>query len=227
MLDIPRPFEVLSDVSNDSSHNGRDCDSQEIPTSERIGPQPSSLSVSAAAAASAPSISMAPQDKNPLPLKKSKKKSKKHKVKERSKGKQRSKEKEEMKGRSSGEEHTPETHRGCEKTPQPCKSNSGPLMGEIYVADPGLGGHASGAGPQSPLIPGGGGPDWFSCAWRFPPAWPGLMGVGVEYSAFWGGLGVLGGRWGLCDGSGVQVPGDQSCFIAWSWGSVLPLGDGI
>uniref|UniRef100_A0A3P9JQS1 Elongation factor RNA polymerase II n=1 Tax=Oryzias latipes TaxID=8090 RepID=A0A3P9JQS1_ORYLA len=108
VLDIPRPFEVLSDVSNDSSHNGRDCDSQEISTSERIGPQPSSLSVSAAAAACAPSISMAPQDKHPLPLKKSKKKSKKHKVKERSKDKQRGKEKEEMKGRSSDEEHTPD-----------------------------------------------------------------------------------------------------------------------
>uniref|UniRef100_A0A3P9LPL2 Elongation factor RNA polymerase II n=1 Tax=Oryzias latipes TaxID=8090 RepID=A0A3P9LPL2_ORYLA len=147
VLDIPRPFEVLSDVSNDSSHNGRDCDSQEISTSERSGPQPSSLSVSVAAAANAPSISMAPQDKNPLPLKKSKKKSKKHKVKERSNDKQRGKEKEEMKGRSSGEEHTPEPHRGCEKTPQACKSNSGPLTGLNGVCD------RSGVPPSSSQTP--------------------------------------------------------------------------
>uniref|UniRef100_A0A8C3A068 Elongation factor RNA polymerase II n=1 Tax=Cyclopterus lumpus TaxID=8103 RepID=A0A8C3A068_CYCLU len=44
LLDIPRPFEALSDVSNDSSHNGRDCDSQETAASERLSQQPSLLS---------------------------------------------------------------------------------------------------------------------------------------------------------------------------------------
>ncbi|MEQ2170733.1 hypothetical protein GOODEAATRI_003381, partial [Goodea atripinnis] len=43
VLDILRPFEALSDVSNDSSNNGRDCDSQETKLSERLS-QPSSLS---------------------------------------------------------------------------------------------------------------------------------------------------------------------------------------
>uniref|UniRef100_A0A3Q2EA91 Elongation factor RNA polymerase II n=1 Tax=Cyprinodon variegatus TaxID=28743 RepID=A0A3Q2EA91_CYPVA len=76
MLDIPRPFEALSDVSNDSSNNGRDCDSQEAALSERLS-QPPSL----------PSIS-------PMAINnKTKKKSKKHKDKEKSKGKGREKEK--------------------------------------------------------------------------------------------------------------------------------------
>uniref|UniRef100_A0A8C5A5D0 Elongation factor RNA polymerase II n=1 Tax=Gadus morhua TaxID=8049 RepID=A0A8C5A5D0_GADMO len=44
LLDIPRPFDPLSDVSNDSSHNGRDCESQEAALSERLGPQPSPFS---------------------------------------------------------------------------------------------------------------------------------------------------------------------------------------
>ncbi|KAJ0065156.1 hypothetical protein NL108_005646, partial [Boleophthalmus pectinirostris] len=52
-LDIPRPFEALSDVSNDSSHNGRDCDSHE--STERLCPAPS-LSLGPAAM-STPSIS--------------------------------------------------------------------------------------------------------------------------------------------------------------------------
>uniref|UniRef100_A0A3Q3BQI1 Elongation factor RNA polymerase II n=1 Tax=Haplochromis burtoni TaxID=8153 RepID=A0A3Q3BQI1_HAPBU len=41
MLDIPRPFEALSDVSNDSSNNGRDCDSQESAVPERFSQPPS------------------------------------------------------------------------------------------------------------------------------------------------------------------------------------------
>uniref|UniRef100_A0A4W6FTC6 Elongation factor RNA polymerase II n=1 Tax=Lates calcarifer TaxID=8187 RepID=A0A4W6FTC6_LATCA len=44
VLDIPRPFEALSDVSNDSSHNGRDCDSQETAVSERLSQPPSLFS---------------------------------------------------------------------------------------------------------------------------------------------------------------------------------------
>uniref|UniRef100_H3CFG3 Elongation factor RNA polymerase II n=1 Tax=Tetraodon nigroviridis TaxID=99883 RepID=H3CFG3_TETNG len=47
VLDIPRPFEALSDVSNDSSHNGRDCDSQDAASSERLGQPPPVFSGSA------------------------------------------------------------------------------------------------------------------------------------------------------------------------------------
>uniref|UniRef100_A0A3B4Y2G3 Elongation factor RNA polymerase II n=1 Tax=Seriola lalandi dorsalis TaxID=1841481 RepID=A0A3B4Y2G3_SERLL len=69
VLDIPRPFEALSDVSNDSSHNGRDCDSQETAVSERLSQLPSLFSVSAVLT--------------------SRKKSKKHKDKEKSKDRER------------------------------------------------------------------------------------------------------------------------------------------
>uniref|UniRef100_A0A8C5CXT2 Elongation factor RNA polymerase II n=1 Tax=Gadus morhua TaxID=8049 RepID=A0A8C5CXT2_GADMO len=59
LLDIPRPFDPLSDVSNDSSHNGRDCESQEAALSERLGPQPSPFS-GPGATASAASLSPCP-----------------------------------------------------------------------------------------------------------------------------------------------------------------------
>ncbi|KAJ8371574.1 hypothetical protein AAFF_G00307220 [Aldrovandia affinis] len=39
LLDIPRPFDPLSDVSNDSSNNGRDCEGQEA--AERLSQSPS------------------------------------------------------------------------------------------------------------------------------------------------------------------------------------------
>uniref|UniRef100_G3PGD4 Elongation factor RNA polymerase II n=1 Tax=Gasterosteus aculeatus aculeatus TaxID=481459 RepID=G3PGD4_GASAC len=92
LLDIPRPFEALSDVSNDSSHNGRDCDSQETAASERLGQQPSLLTAPAVAvAASFPAHmgTLVPKrDKSPSSLhSKSRKKSKKHKDKEKSKDK--------------------------------------------------------------------------------------------------------------------------------------------
>ncbi|XP_014846996.1 PREDICTED: RNA polymerase II elongation factor ELL [Poecilia mexicana] len=103
VLDIPRPFEALSDVSNDSSNNGRDGDSQETTLSERLSQPPSLLSVSTVA--SAPSIGTSssghtvlegPRDNGPSAVNnKSRKKSKKHKDKEKSKdkGKGRAKEK--------------------------------------------------------------------------------------------------------------------------------------
>uniref|UniRef100_A0A4W5RDU6 Elongation factor RNA polymerase II n=1 Tax=Hucho hucho TaxID=62062 RepID=A0A4W5RDU6_9TELE len=40
LLDIPRPFDPLSDVSNDSSHNGRDCEGQEAAVAERLSQPP-------------------------------------------------------------------------------------------------------------------------------------------------------------------------------------------
>uniref|UniRef100_A0A3P8SAD8 Elongation factor RNA polymerase II n=1 Tax=Amphiprion percula TaxID=161767 RepID=A0A3P8SAD8_AMPPE len=102
VLDIPRPFEALSDVSNDSSHNGRDCDSQETAVSERLS-QPPSL----------PSSSL---------NNKSKKKSKKHKDKEKSKGRERVREKEQEKERKSREPVCGD----CELSPGNLKSNSVP-----------------------------------------------------------------------------------------------------
>ncbi|KAK7889668.1 hypothetical protein WMY93_025228 [Mugilogobius chulae] len=77
-LDIPRPFEALSDVSNDSSHNGRDCDSHE--SAERLCPTPS-VSLRSELA----------RDQSPTSLNKSKKKSKKHKDKDKTKDRERAK----------------------------------------------------------------------------------------------------------------------------------------
>ncbi|XP_038134978.1 RNA polymerase II elongation factor ELL [Cyprinodon tularosa] len=101
MLDIPRPFEALSDVSNDSSNNGRDCDSQEVALSERLSQPPSLPSMPTVAFA--PSIGTSssghtvlegPRDSSPMAINnKTKKTSKKHKDKEKRKGKGREKEK--------------------------------------------------------------------------------------------------------------------------------------
>lgn len=103
VLDIPRPFEALSDVSNDSSHNGRDCDSQETAASERLS-QPPSLFAGSATPSLAPSIGTSspahtvlggPRDKSPSSCNnKSKKKSKKHKDKEKGKHREKEKDKE-------------------------------------------------------------------------------------------------------------------------------------
>ncbi|AWP11100.1 putative RNA polymerase II elongation factor ELL [Scophthalmus maximus] len=133
VLDIPRPFEALSDVSNDSSHNGRDCDSQETAVSEGLS-QPPSLFSSSSTVVTAPSISTSspghsaldgPRDKSlPSLNSKSRKKSKKHKEKEKSKDRERVREKE--KERKSREERVPEPNRACEMSPANLKSNSIP-----------------------------------------------------------------------------------------------------
>ncbi|GAA6219384.1 RNA polymerase II elongation factor ELL [Lates japonicus] len=136
MLDIPRPFEALSDVSNDSSHNGRDCDSQETAVSERLSQPPSLFSVSTVV--STPSIGTSspghtvldgPRDKSLSSVNsKSRKKSKKHKDKEKSKDREREREKgqETEKERKSREERVPEPNRACEMSPGNLKSNSIP-----------------------------------------------------------------------------------------------------
>uniref|UniRef100_A0A7N8XY12 Elongation factor RNA polymerase II n=1 Tax=Mastacembelus armatus TaxID=205130 RepID=A0A7N8XY12_9TELE len=87
VLDIPRPFEALSDVSNDSSHNGRDCDSQETAVSERLNHPPSHFPVSV--------VLNSPSSFN----NKSRKKSKKHKDKEKSKDRERPRQREQGKER--------------------------------------------------------------------------------------------------------------------------------
>uniref|UniRef100_A0A8C1KM63 RNA polymerase II elongation factor ELL-like n=1 Tax=Cyprinus carpio TaxID=7962 RepID=A0A8C1KM63_CYPCA len=79
-LEIPRPFDPLSDVSNDS--NGRDCESQEAAVAERLS-QPPSFTQSA----------------QPSLHGKSKKKSKKHKDKDKSKEKDRDRERDMKKER--------------------------------------------------------------------------------------------------------------------------------
>ncbi|XP_059197976.1 RNA polymerase II elongation factor ELL [Centropristis striata] len=137
VLDIPRPFEALSDVSNDSSHNGRDCDSQETAVSERLSQPPAALLSSAAL--TAPNVATSspghtgpdtgPQNKSPSSFNsKSRKKSKKHKDKEKSKDKERvrDREQEKEKERKSRGERVPEPNRACEMSPGNLKSNSIP-----------------------------------------------------------------------------------------------------
>lgn len=131
-LDIPRPFEALSDVSNDSSHNGRDCDSHE--STERLCQAPS-LSLGPAAV-STPSISTSSpghtvlsvaRDQSPTTFNnKSKKKSKKHKDKEKTKDRERTKEKEQGRGERKVHEGRVPEPRSCEGSPENLKSNSIP-----------------------------------------------------------------------------------------------------
>uniref|UniRef100_A0A665WHG6 OCEL domain-containing protein n=1 Tax=Echeneis naucrates TaxID=173247 RepID=A0A665WHG6_ECHNA len=120
VLDIPRPFEALSDVSNDSNHNGRDCDSQETAVTESIGTSsPGHLALDGLQDKSLSSLSS-----------KSRKKSKKHKDKEKSKDRERAREKElekeKEKERKSREERVPEPNKTCEMSPGNLKSNSIP-----------------------------------------------------------------------------------------------------
>ncbi|CAN9500532.1 unnamed protein product [Ophioblennius macclurei] len=126
MLDIPRPFEALSDVSNDSN-----CDSIKPAVSERLGQSPSPFPVSKVVTAPADSRSShrhtdmeaPPQDKGPSPLSsKSKKNSKKHKDKEKNKDKEREKEKgQEVK---SCNERVPQPSRANETSEPSIKSDS-------------------------------------------------------------------------------------------------------
>ncbi|XP_031174109.1 RNA polymerase II elongation factor ELL [Sander lucioperca] len=134
VLDIPRPFEALSDVSNDSSNNGRDCDSQETAVSERLSQPPSLFTGSTML--TAPSIGTSspghtgadgPRDKSPSSFNnKSRKKSKKHKDKEKSKDKERVRERAQEKERKSRGERVPEPNRACGMSPGNLTSNSIP-----------------------------------------------------------------------------------------------------
>lgn len=132
-LDIPRPFEALSDVSNDSSHNGRDCDSHE--TVERLCQTPS-LSLGSATMSTSSISTSSPghtilnvaQDCPASLNNKSRKKSKKHKDKEKTKDRGRAKESEQRKNkeRKVHEERVPEPNRACATSPENLKSNSIP-----------------------------------------------------------------------------------------------------
>lgn len=121
VLDIPRPFEALSDVSNDSSHNGRDCDSQETASSERLSQPPpvfSSSAVLPTGSASSPARiipAAPPQEASPSSSSKSRKKPKKNK--EKGKNKDREKEKAKVKQKS---------REGCELSLGKVKASSVP-----------------------------------------------------------------------------------------------------
>uniref|UniRef100_A0A671SPK6 OCEL domain-containing protein n=1 Tax=Sinocyclocheilus anshuiensis TaxID=1608454 RepID=A0A671SPK6_9TELE len=104
-LEIPRPFEPLSDVSNDS--NGRDCESQEVAVAERLShstsPAHSSLDGSQT------------QSAQPSLHGKSKKSSKKHKDKDKSKEKDRDRERD-MKKERRVEDHGLDQRKPCDIT---------------------------------------------------------------------------------------------------------------
>lgn len=133
LLDIPRPFEALSDVSNDSSHNGRDCDSQDTASSERLcqppPPFPGSAVLPPTRTASSPARTnpAARREASPSSGGKSRKKPKKNK--EKGKNKDREKEKARVKEKSRGE---------CELSPGTVKANSIPdgSTGENRVLAP-------------------------------------------------------------------------------------------
>ncbi|KAM3875945.1 RNA polymerase II elongation factor ELL [Diretmus argenteus] len=135
LLDIPRPFDPLSDVSNDSSHNGRDCEGAEAAVSERLSQTPSVFSGSTVL--TVPSISTSSsgctgldgsRNKSPSLHSKSKKKSKKHKDKDKTKEREREREREKEKERKGSEERVPEPTRACEisSSPENLKSDSIP-----------------------------------------------------------------------------------------------------
>ncbi|XP_068175272.1 RNA polymerase II elongation factor ELL [Antennarius striatus] len=134
VLDIPRPFEALSDVSNDSSHNGRDCDFQEMATIsyERLG-QPASLS-SGSLMPTTPSVDSSslghtvqerPQGKSASSCNsKSRKKLKKNK--EKSKDREKVRDRTQEKERKSREDCAPETNTVCEMDLGNLKNNTIP-----------------------------------------------------------------------------------------------------
>ncbi|KAG5275822.1 hypothetical protein AALO_G00124940 [Alosa alosa] len=142
-LDLPRPFDPLSDVSNDSNHNGRDSDSRDtMAVAERLS-QPAPHPASSGPASSlhptpvpqtlspCPDPAHAhPKPPSPTPHGKTKKKSKKHKDKEKSKDREREKEKdrESRRERRGGEERVADQRKACEisSSPDGMKANSGP-----------------------------------------------------------------------------------------------------
>ncbi|KAJ8363148.1 hypothetical protein SKAU_G00119790 [Synaphobranchus kaupii] len=98
LLVIPRPCDLLSDISNDSSHNGaRDGPAQEA--CERLAPPPTARSSTPPLLAPPP-----PAAVSAFLRSKPKKKSKKHKDKEKSRGKEKGSERERERRRRGGGE---------------------------------------------------------------------------------------------------------------------------
>ncbi|NP_956001.1 RNA polymerase II elongation factor ELL [Danio rerio] len=121
-LEIPRPFDPLSDVSNDS--NGRDCEGQEAAVAERLSQPPSFAPRSATqeerqTSMSPPHSSLdssLTQTTQPSLHGKSKKKSKKHKDKDKSKDKDRDRERDAKKERRVDEERGLDQRKPCDVT---------------------------------------------------------------------------------------------------------------
>ncbi|XP_026053296.1 RNA polymerase II elongation factor ELL [Carassius auratus] len=121
-LEISRPFDPLSDVSNDS--NGRDCDSQEAAVAERLSQPPSFAPRSTTQEEVLSSMSPAhssldvsqTQSAQPSLHGKSKKKSKKHKDKDKSKEKDRGRERDMKKERRVDEDRGLDQRKPCDIT---------------------------------------------------------------------------------------------------------------
>ncbi|XP_016129289.1 RNA polymerase II elongation factor ELL-like [Sinocyclocheilus grahami] len=122
LLEIPRPFDPLSDVSNDS--NGRDCESQEAAVAERLSQPPSFAPSSTTQEDGLGSTSPAhssldwsqTQSAQPSLHGKSKKKSKKHKDKDKSKEKDRDRERDMKKERRVDEDRGLDQRKPCDVT---------------------------------------------------------------------------------------------------------------
>uniref|UniRef100_A0A8C1ZM07 Elongation factor RNA polymerase II n=1 Tax=Cyprinus carpio TaxID=7962 RepID=A0A8C1ZM07_CYPCA len=122
LLEIHRPFDPLSDVSNDS--NGRDCESQEAAVAERLSQPPSFPPHSTTQEESLGSTSLAhssldgsqTQSAQPSLHGKSKKKSKKHKDKDKSKEKDRDRERDMKKERRVDEDRGLDQKKPCDIT---------------------------------------------------------------------------------------------------------------
>lgn len=121
-LEIPRPFDPLSDVSNDS--NGRDCESQETAVAERLSQPvlfpPRSTTQTGGPGSTSPAQGglEGSQDRSGLPplRGKSKKKSKKHKDKDKSKERDKDRERDVKKERKVEVERNLEQRNTCNIT---------------------------------------------------------------------------------------------------------------
>ncbi|KAK3562087.1 hypothetical protein QTP86_027211, partial [Hemibagrus guttatus] len=105
LLELSQHLEPLSDVSNDSSHNGRDCEGQEAAVAERLSQTPAFTASSLQTQAVLGSTALPPcnlegsKERSSSPSLHSKsKKSKKHKDKDKSRKRDPEKEKRDRKG---------------------------------------------------------------------------------------------------------------------------------
>uniref|UniRef100_A0AAY5EE49 OCEL domain-containing protein n=1 Tax=Electrophorus electricus TaxID=8005 RepID=A0AAY5EE49_ELEEL len=126
--DLPGPFDPLSDVSNDSSHNGRDCEGQEAAAAAERLSHPPAFAASSAQPPSGPGCA-SPTRSGPAGAHgrsgspslhgKSKKKSKRHKDKDKSKERDRDRERGLKRDRHGGEGGGSEPRKQCEVTTCP------------------------------------------------------------------------------------------------------------
>uniref|UniRef100_A0AAY5E8M2 OCEL domain-containing protein n=1 Tax=Electrophorus electricus TaxID=8005 RepID=A0AAY5E8M2_ELEEL len=131
--DLPGPFDPLSDVSNDSSHNGRDCEGQEAAAAAERLSHPPAFAASSAQPPSGPGCA-SPTRSGPAGAHgrsgspslhgKSKKKSKRHKDKDKSKERDRDRERGLKRDRHGGEGGGSEPRKQCEVTTCPDLSQS-------------------------------------------------------------------------------------------------------